>query len=257
MKVFSRPRTYLIARPQINQAGVDEYFNEMKQRGDNYGWEHDDERTPTDSEKLVEFAGRICYCSFGKAQGRKTNQDYVGNLIGQGHGSVLEHANFTFLVARCSRGFTHEMVRHRAGFAYSQESTHFRDYNPDTGCLVLDKELITAYLGQEDILEQAIKNIFGMYEVTYKRLREEGVPKKVACSTARQILPIGIESKLVFTGNIRALRHFMEMRGTKHNVWEIRVIALQVYELLKQECPNLLQGLHVVDGEIHSETRKV
>jgi thymidylate synthase (FAD) len=71
----------------------------------------------TDGEKLAEFAGRICYMSQRNPAGRTTGE-YLENIKRQGHGSVLEHANYTLLLEGVSRSLTHELVRHRAGFAY-------------------------------------------------------------------------------------------------------------------------------------------
>src|SRR6185312_411864 len=70
------------------------------------------------SELIVELAGRVCYLSWGDKQFRKTNSDYVGNLINQGHGSVLEHAVWDLLLTGVSRSLTHELVRHRAGTGF-------------------------------------------------------------------------------------------------------------------------------------------
>jgi thymidylate synthase (FAD) len=73
----------------------------------------------TEAEELVEAAGRICYMSFGEKQSPRSNGDYVRNLVRQGHESVLEHVNWTFLLAGVSRAFTHQLVRHRVGFSFS------------------------------------------------------------------------------------------------------------------------------------------
>src|SRR5207237_2000945 len=73
----------------------------------------------TDGERLAEFAGRVCYMSQHNPA-KRTTRDYLENIKKQGHGSVLEHANYTLFVEGVSRSLTHELVRHRAGFAYSQ-----------------------------------------------------------------------------------------------------------------------------------------
>jgi hypothetical protein len=70
----------------------------------------------TDGERLAEFAGRLCYMSQHNPAKRET-RDYLENIKKQGHGSVLEHANYTILLEGVSRSLTHELVRHRAGVA--------------------------------------------------------------------------------------------------------------------------------------------
>jgi thymidylate synthase (FAD) len=129
METYSEPKTYLIAEPKLNWDGINEFFKDY-----NLSWT-EKQTKETDADKLIEFAGRICYVSFGNKQGRKTNWEYIENLLLSGHGSVLEHANYTFLTTKASRGFTHEMIRHRAGFAYSQESTQYINYSPNTGLI--------------------------------------------------------------------------------------------------------------------------
>src|SRR5436189_4212988 len=80
----------------------------------------------TDGERLAEFAGRLCYMSQKNPANRSTG-DYLENIKRQGHGSVLEHANYSLLLEGVSRSLTHELVRHRAGFAYSQLSQRYVD----------------------------------------------------------------------------------------------------------------------------------
>ena len=80
----------------------------------------------TDGERLAEFAGRLCYMSQRNPAGRST-REYLQNILKQGHGSVLEHANYSLLLEGISRSLTHELVRHRAGFAYSQLSQRYVD----------------------------------------------------------------------------------------------------------------------------------
>src|SRR5437867_12966382 len=80
----------------------------------------------TDGERLAEFAGRVCYMSQHNPAKRAT-REYLDNIKKQGHGSVLEHANYTLLLEVVSRSLTHELVRHRAGFAYSQLSQRYVD----------------------------------------------------------------------------------------------------------------------------------
>src|SRR3954466_13344846 len=80
----------------------------------------------TDGERLAEFAGRLCYMSQRNPASR-TTREYLDNIKRQGHGSVLEHANYSVLVEGVSRSLTHELVRHRAGWAYSQLSQRYVD----------------------------------------------------------------------------------------------------------------------------------
>ncbi len=245
---FNQPKVYLISKPVLNNPGILEFLNDEKTE-----WDTD---FPTDGDGLVEFAGRVCYVSFGKKQGRRKNNEYIGNLVKHGHGSVLEHANYTFLIAKASRGFTHQMVRHRAGFSFSQESTHFINYSED---LRVKKEpgiQLSASL-EEYINDHHINTQF-LYNKYVAELMDKGMKKKEACGRARGLLPIAMESKITVTGNLRAWRHFMEARGNSANTPEVQAVAIQVFNILKDEAPNSLLGMSINEkGDITSKYRKV
>src|SRR5207253_10437838 len=77
-------------------------------------------------ESLTEIAGRVCYMSFVRPR-PGGNQAYLEHILDVGHGSVLEHAVWNFIFTGVSRALTHELVRHRAGWAYSQLSQRYVD----------------------------------------------------------------------------------------------------------------------------------
>ncbi|HUC40993.1 MAG TPA: FAD-dependent thymidylate synthase, partial [Gemmatimonadales bacterium] len=111
MEVFRAPRISLIARPQF----LEPEHLPVQWRGDS-----------SDGERLAEYAGRLCYMSQHNPIGRST-AEYLENIKKQGHGSVLEHAVYVLLIEGISRSCSHELVRHRAGFGYSQISQRYVD----------------------------------------------------------------------------------------------------------------------------------
>src|SRR5690606_22324123 len=68
-----------------------------------------------------------------------------------------------------------------------------------------------------------------------------------ARQAARSALPNSTETKIVVTGNARAWRHFLEMRGSATAEAEIRELALKVLEVLRAEAPNLFGDYRVVE----------
>ncbi len=108
MRIVHEPQVVLLARQTFRPEVQDEFI-----AAEGMTWETD---APSAAEQVVEFGGRICYMSFGK--GRKTNREYIGNILDSKHGSVIEHAVWTFLISGVSRSLTHELIRHRAGFSY-------------------------------------------------------------------------------------------------------------------------------------------
>jgi len=208
--------------------------------------------TQAAAEVLTEIAGRTCYMSFCK--GRKSNQEYLENILTSKHGSVLEHAVWCLLITGVSRALTHELVRHRAGFGYSQLSQRYVDES--------DARYVVPPLYQESEelrqrWQQTIETIRKAYvelgEVTTQYVQQkhpEMAPRdrrKWARQAARSILPNACETKIFVTGNSRSWRHFLELRGSSHADTEIRLLAVEVCRVLKQESPNILRDIEVID----------
>src|SRR4026209_179059 len=112
----------------------------------------------TDGERLAEFAGRLCYMSQKNPASRRT-REYLENIKKQGHGSVLEHASYSLLLEGVSRSLTHELVRHRAGFAYSQLSPrHVDESEPNfvlPPAIIGDEALESRWREQMDAAQQS------------------------------------------------------------------------------------------------------
>ena len=116
LKIVREPSVYLIGRQTLDRASIDRFLGDH-----GVTWQTD---TEVGGEALAEMAGRVCYMSYGK--GRKTNREFLGHIVDVGHGSVLEHAVWSFVVTGVSRSFTHELIRHRH-FSYSQLSQRYVD----------------------------------------------------------------------------------------------------------------------------------
>src|SRR5205823_12270894 len=115
-EIVREPKVYLVGRQITDDAALARFMAD-----ENVTWQTD---TEVGGERLAEIAGRVCYLSYGR--GRKTNAEFLGHLLQVGHGSVLEHAVWSFLVTGVSRSFTHELIRHRH-FSYSQLSQRYVD----------------------------------------------------------------------------------------------------------------------------------
>lgn len=208
--------------------------------------------TQVAAEILNEIAGRTCYMSFGK--GRKSNQEYLENILSSKHGSVLEHAVWNLLITGVSRALTHELVRHRAGFGYSQLSQRYVDESEARYVvppLYQENEALRAQWQQT--IESIRKAYVELADATAEYVQQkhpEMEPRdrrKWARQAARSILPNACETKIFVTANSRALRHFLELRGSPHADSEIRLLAVEVCRVLKQESPNLFHDIEIVD----------
>ena len=208
-----------------------------------------------ESVAIVEISARLCYMSYGR--GRKDVSDFINNLLAKGDGSVFEHVNYGFVVTGVSRSLTHELVRHRAGFAYSQRSQRFVDES--NAPFVIPPALAEERAGVNEarnILEKAVESANKSYENLVLEL-ENALPtelfatkwdhRKAVRQAARSVLPNANETKIFVTANVRAWRHFIEMRGAAFADWEIRNLALSILDILQIETP-LLFGDFEIEG---------
>lgn len=244
MYIFRQPRVSLVARQQFM---VPEHIN----------WKSDSEVA---GEALAEFAGRLCYLSFGEdaglegghktIPGRTTNEAYLGNILDVKHGSVLEHAVWTLLFEGVSRSLTHELIRHRAGFGFSQLSQRYVDES-NIG-FVLPPEIdegTHAYEVWAKSCERSKANYQELLAAMIEQVGESGTAtmrKKRARQAARAVLPNCAETKILVTGNARAWRHFCEMRGSSTADVEIRRLAVATLSFFREEAPHIFGDMQIV-----------
>lgn len=233
MQIIRTPRVYLVGRQNVNTQEIDRFLAEH-----GVSWETD---TQLGAEQLCEMAGRVCYMSFGK--GRKTNEEYLGNIIGMRHGSVLEHAVWNFVITGVSRTFTHELVRHRAGFGYSQLSQRYVDESTadfiEPDCIAEDAELHQVWLESIQQAHEAYCRLVEGLEKRFADVEQGTLRRKLARQAARSVLPNATETKIFVTGNGRAWRHFIEARANEYAEVEIRKVAIEILRALQQESPTL------------------
>src|SRR5215203_394097 len=197
------PGIVVLARPQTNVAVLGRFLEGFDPELDFAGYVNDPTLLP-DSSQLCKTAGQVCYGSFGPRRTRNENADaYFERLTSAGHGSVLEHASFSFLLYGISRSVTHELVRHRAGAAFSQISQRYV-----SGAVLRfverpeyqeDEQLHRTYEEMADLLLERQEEGASMLTADYKT----DARKKVQ-QTARSLLPNETEAPMVFTGNVRA-----------------------------------------------------
>ena len=193
----------------------------------------------TDGERLAEFAGRLCYMSQGNPAGRQT-REYLENIKKQGHGSVLEHANYSILMEGVSRSLTHELVRHRAGFAYSQLSQRYVDESQAAfvvpPAIIGDQTLERAWSEQIESAQRTYVALVEQLMDRYRWVDDKVHRRKMAREAARGVLPNSTETKIVVTGNARAWRTMLELRSSEGAEMEIRRCAIAILRLLQREA---------------------
>lgn len=213
------------------------------------GWTHfeppSDVPWETDAEggqALAEFAGRACYQSWDKPNPRTaTNEGYLRHILEVGHLSVLEHGTVTFYLTGVSRSLTHELVRHRH-FSYSQLSQR---YVPESDAAFVEPDVIAADPELHALFEQAVDTSLAGYTALLEGLEKKFAHvdnatsrRKQARQAARSVLPNATETRLVVTGNYRAMRHFVAMRASEHADVEIRELAIAMLRELQRVAPH-------------------
>ena len=243
--LFLEPRLTLIARPDFAEPA----HLPVEWLGDASG-----------GERLAEFAGRLCYMS-QRNPARRSTQEYLENIKRQGHGSVLEHANYSILLEGVSRSLTHELVRHRAGFAYSQLSQRYVDESEAhfvvPPAIIGDEALESAWGRQVNEAQRAYVETVDRLMERYGWVADKVHRRKMAREAARSLLPNATETKIVVTGNARAWRTMLELRAGEGAELEIRRCAVALIRLLQKEAPAFFSDFEIYDAEDRREAARV
>lgn len=234
-----QPKVFLINKPQIDYDEIGAFLDEIDST---FNFDVDS----TAAEDITEAAGRICYRSWEPRLNPnvtrvRESREYMDNIISSRHGSVMEHAQFSFIFHNVSRVFTHELIRHRTGTAVSQESLRFVRINsiplwqPEWALEDVSlQQQIALHLFQAENLQLWLADHF--------RLDDPGTPfsdKKKYTSYMRRFAPEGIGTSLVWSCNVRELRHVIEARTSVHAEEEIRLVFDAVAHLMVEESPKL------------------
>lgn len=270
MNNVKSPRTFLTGCTAANIGGITEYLRYTGQMefADSF------DAHPNKAEALVSLYAKMCYKSLvlGKNANVTRVRDIEDNLHGvleSGHGSVFEHVCLNFITTDCSRVFTHELVRHRVGTAFSQTSGRY--VSIDDVDLVLPPDLTCGYCWKcggidssmcdvcngigsvAEAVEETRQHIVdGLRRLRRMLVREDATftEKKKLTSAIRRLAPNGQTNEIGWSMNIRSLRHTIEMRTGRHAEWEIRLVFNQVADLVRDKWPTILHGAktEMVDG---------
>ena len=223
----------------------------------------------SDASALIALCGKRCYASFevglnpNVSKIRTDHAEYITNVLKSGHGSVLEHATWSFAIENVSRVFTGEMNRHRAGVAISEASMRYIRFD-DIGFTIPDSikengvnepggsedeesgQMDTSFTQKEDtraLFDEAFSqmeqwnldlgNIWKIEEMT------DFTKKKQLTSMFRRIIGMGVSTGGVWTINARALRHILALRGSVHAEEEIFHVFSRIADIMIADEPLL------------------
>ena len=261
------PGTAMLSRPEVHVGNMADFLGGFSAEL-NFTQYLDDPTDLPPGAKLCKTAGQVCYASFGPK--RTHNADaarYFQNIVESGHGSVLEHANYSFLFYGISRSVTHELVRHRAGVGVSQISQRYvsgrvlrfverPEYQEDPDLhAAFERRIDAAACEYNGIAERLLEQQKSGSGILSAEARTD-LRKKVQ-QAARSVLPNETEAPIVVTANARAWRHILEMRANPHAEIEIRALAFRAYLCLAAADPILFGDYRITplsDGTFGVET---
>jgi thymidylate synthase (FAD) len=221
-------------------------------------------------ENIIAMAGKVCYDSYG-LDGNAVER-HIKTLVDSGHHSVLEHVHVGLFIEGISRGCSHEIVRHRM-FNYSQRSTRYtaeddaaivldpyyadiylRSNEPGYPVVAREVELLKTFLyGCEGGLAAYRRSVELLSGWSEDSREQQGIPlnprdyRKWCRGKARQLLPHAAETRMVMTGNLRAWRHFLVMRSSRHAEAEIRRLAAAVWAIIRPLAPSVFADMIAED----------
>lgn len=242
-----------IAKTEVNRDEVRRWLDHVG--AENY--EIPEESSVSDPALLVALAAKRCYMSFepglnpNVTKVRKDMVSYFDNILESRHGSVLEHAVYSFAIEGISRVFTAEMNRHRAGWAISEGSLRYIRFDKDIAWW-LPTSLQPNPADDSDLNERKLKTIevfkqaFNSQEASYDKLlkiwdmdssHHNFRYKKIVTSCLRRIVGMGVATGGVWTGNVRALRHVIAMRAAEAAEEEIFHVFSRIAKMMKDKEP--------------------
>ena len=265
-----QPRVFMIGRSRPERDNIQAWLDHI---GANE-YEVPEAGEVPDGSLLVQLAGKRCYMSFqvglnpNITRVRTDLTAFIDNILKVGHGSVIEHVYFNFAIEGITRVALAELNRHRH-LNISEGSLRFIRFEdipywepesiapnendaPNLAAAKMKTRLIFEQAFQHsEVLYQQLEEIWGIGEL--KRFAE----KKLLTSMFRRIIPMGVSSGGVWTGNFRALRHIFEMRCSPHAEEEICLIgSLLLDEMIAAE-PDFFRDFEKVDGYWQPKYSKV
>lgn len=263
MKLITQPTVWLVGKSSIVDRSVEKFMEYH-----DLDWVLGTNGAHSDSETIPEIAGRVCYMSFSNPR-PGGNRAYLEHILQVGHGSVIEHAVYNFVIVGISRSCSHEIVRHRAGCSYSQLSQRYVDESVAEYVIphevqnstpeIFDRWVSSVQQSHNayvDLITLLLEKVMGPCpQCGCTSARTEGAKysccncqqlrlitteqRKQIRQAARSVLPNATETKLFMSMNARAARSIIEQRCSIHAEPEIRKVFYQVWTWLRMESPNL------------------
>jgi thymidylate synthase (FAD) len=193
-------------------------------------------------QALAEFAGRACYQAWDRNNpATASNAGYLQHIVQVGHLAVFEHATATFYITGLAHSVAHEVLRHRHLSVSQLSSRHVPAGEPavvEPDAVAADAALHEQFVASVGAATNAHAALRDGLEQVLGATHGAAPAAKQARQLARAVLPDATETQLVVTGNLRAWRHFVAVRGSEHADPAVRAVALGCLTHLSRLAPN-------------------
>ncbi|AWK62641.1 FAD-dependent thymidylate synthase [Helicobacter cinaedi PAGU611] len=178
---------------------------------------------------------RTCWQSFDKGDcgGEKDIEliDRVGNKFK--HASTLEHLTYNFYIKGISRACLQELARHRmASFSVKSSRYTLKELKDEPSFLPINEintqraEKFIVFTSSERVNHASIHALENLRQI---------LSENISNDIAKFAMPESYRTELSFSINARSLQNFLSLRSSKSALWEIRALALAIFESLPEE----------------------
>lgn len=165
------------------------------------------------------------------------------------HASTIEHLSYSFDIDGISRACLQELARHRIA-SYTVKSSRYTLQE-----LKNEEDFIKQVWHKEMLGEHTVD--FFTLEYSWDRIKKyvvlldnekidinivhslqklkDIISGGITNDLAKYIMPEAYKTSLVMTINARSLQNFLELRSSKHALWEIQDLAKAIYEAIPNE----------------------
>ena len=160
--------------------------------------------------------------------------DYVNKmLLPDGMPTFLEYISLTFKVENVSRAWTHQMVRHRIGFSYSQQSMR---------CVKAENFASNGMFHLPSTVEDKEKFVDNMLDI--EKIYNEAIASGMSAQDARGLLPTNIYTSMTFSCSLRAFIGMINKRLCFMAQGEWKEVASQmVAEIINKIDPRITKWI--------------
>lgn len=207
------------------------------------------EHTPN-PEKIVASAAKLCYSAAHVEEimdnlTEENTERFLNMLMSYGHESPIEHISFTFAIEGVSRSLTHQLVRHRIA-SYSQQSQRYVKLNQFEYVIPpeveKDENARKIFIGAMEESQRAYDKLVELLKSKYIDGGDASMnAEKKAIEDARYVFPNACETKIIVTMNARSLMNFFRHRCCNRAQWEIRALAEEMSNQVKNVAPTLFK----------------